>query len=131
MVPCLSAQENPTKDGLKKLVLECYIAPLYLDGDLNRIKEGFHEDFHMYVLYQSTFYIRTRSEWLEDIQSVRKRNLPKKAVSWEFAHIDHEGQTAVVKLILHEEGKLKYIDYLTLYRFDSGWRVITKQFSMF
>jgi hypothetical protein len=48
-----------------------------------------------------------------------------------FNLIDVEDQTAVVKLTVNEEGKLKCIDYLTLYKFENGWRVITKQFSMY
>ncbi len=130
-VHTLLGQENHTKDDLKKLIEECYIEPLYLEGNLDKIKEGFHEEFRMNVLYKGVFYTKTRAEWLADIQSVRKRNIPIKPTTWEFAQIDYEGQTAVVKLILYEEEKLKYVDYLTLYKFEIGWRVITKQFSMY
>ncbi|WP_299484813.1 nuclear transport factor 2 family protein [uncultured Allomuricauda sp.] len=129
-VHTLLGQENPTKDDLQKLIVECDIEPLYLEGNLDKIKEGSHEEFRMNVLYKGTFYTRTRSEWLEDTKSVRKRNLPLKSTTWEFAQIDYEGHTAVVKLILYEEEELKYVDYLTLYKFETGWRVITKQFSM-
>nr|WP_298793709.1 hypothetical protein [uncultured Allomuricauda sp.] len=80
-VQTLLGQENRTKDDLQKLIVECYIEPLYLEGKLDKIEEGFHEEFRMNVLYKGTFYTRTRSEWLEDIRSVRKRNLPLKSTT--------------------------------------------------
>lgn len=51
--------------------------------------------------------------------------------SWAFNFIDIDGQIAVVKLTILEEDRKKYVDYLTPYKFEDGWKVITEQFSMF
>ena len=85
----------------------------------------------MYVYYKGKFSQRTRDEWIGRIQKNRKPNQPVKNYTWDFAMIDVEDQTAVVKLTIHLDGQQKYIDYLTLYKFAEGWRVITKQFSMY
>jgi hypothetical protein len=99
---------------------------------LEKIKEGFHEEFRMNVLYNGVYSIRTRDEWIERLRNNSLAgNAVKKTYTWESNLIDVEDQTAVVKLTINEEGKLKYIDYLTLYKFENGWRVITKQFSMY
>lgn len=127
----LQSQETNDAITIKNLVVKSYLKPLYQEDDLSNIEEGFHEKFHMYVLYKGEFYIRNRTEWINTIKGVRERNLPEKVSTWEFNQIDVAGQTAIVKLTVYEEGKLKYIDYLTLYNFAGGWKVITKQFSMF
>jgi hypothetical protein len=126
-----NAQELDEKKRIEKVITECYIEPLYLEGNLTKIKEGFHEKFTMYVLYKGEFYVTSRMEWIKNIEATRARNLPQKNYSWKFEIIDFEGQTAIVKLRIDEEGKLKYMDYLTLYKFQDGWKVLTKQFSMF
>ena len=125
------AQETDEKTVIQNLITQSYIEPLYLGGDLNKIRENFHESFQMFVLYQGKFSVRSRDEWIEKIEKVRQRNLPKKNYTWNFDMIDFEGQTAVVKLSLNQDGKLKFIDYLTLYKFEEGWKVLTKQFSMY
>jgi hypothetical protein len=120
------------KKEIESVITKSYIEPLYLYGDLEKIKEGFHEEFRMNVLYNGVYSIRTRDEWIERLRNNSlAANAVKITYTWEFNLIDVEDQTAVVKLTVNEEGKLKYIDYLTLYKFENGWRVITKQFSMY
>lgn len=119
------------KSDLQQLIIESYLTPVYKKGDVEAIRKGFHEDFLMYVLYEGKFYSRSRQQWIEDIEKTRKLGLFKDHYSWEFNFIDIEGQTAVAKFTIQEEGKKKYVDYLTLYKFADGWKVITKQFSMF
>ncbi len=126
-----NAQEPDDKSLIETIITECYVEPLYLNGNLEKIKQGFHKEFTMYVLYKGEFYMTSRAKWIENIKATRARNLPQKTYSWQFEIIDYEGQTAMVKLRIDEENELKYVDYLTLYRFQDGWKVITKQFSMF
>jgi len=40
--------------------------------------------------------------------------------------IEVTGGVAMVKVELSHEGKLVYTDYLSLIRFDSGWRIVAK-----
>ncbi|WP_425236477.1 nuclear transport factor 2 family protein [Ulvibacterium sp.] len=126
-----NAQELDDKSLIETIITECYVEPLYLNGNLDKIKQGFHKEFTMYVLYKGEFYMTSRAKWIENIKATRARNLPQKNYSWQFEIIDYEGQTAMVKLRIDEERELKYVDYLTLYKFQDGWKVITKQFSMF
>ena len=47
---------------------------------------------------------------------------------WEhkLPSIDVTGGVASVKVELSREGKLVYTDYLSLIKFDSGWRIVAK-----
>ena len=40
--------------------------------------------------------------------------------------IDVTGGVAMVKVELSQEGELVYTDYLSLIKFDSGWRIVAK-----
>jgi len=121
--------------AVQKLVESTYVQVLYNGNkDLELLRRGFHEDFNMYVYYQEKLSKRTREEWIDKLIEVRKR--PKKATnkkrdySWKFKRISVEGQTAMVVLEIKENKQLKYTDFLTLYKMENGWQVMTKLFSM-
>ena len=130
-VQSAGADQQEDAQAIQKVILDHYIAPLYQQGDPELIRGGFHEGFNMYVLYEDNFTTRTREEWIALIVSNREKNAAPRDYGWDCNMIDVSGQTAVVKLTVLQDGRLKYIDYLTLYKFDEGWRVITKQFSMY
>lgn len=117
--------------AIEAVITSSYIEPLYQQGDPDKIRDGFHEEFHMYILHQGEFMIRTRDEWIERIKRSRANDPEPRNFSWHFDMIDAQDQTAIVKLSIKENNKLKYVDYLTLYKFEEGWKVITKQFSMY
>jgi len=43
-----------------------------------------------------------------------------------FANVDVTGGSAAVKVELSHNGKHVYTDYLSLLRFDSGWKIVAK-----
>lgn len=121
--------------AVQKLVESTYVEVLYNGNkDLELLRKGFHEDFNMYVYYQEKLSKRTREEWIDKLIEVRQRpkkaNYKKRAYSWKFKKISVEGQTAMVVLEIRENQQLKYTDFLTLYKMENGWQVMTKLFSM-
>ena len=103
--------------------------------DIAAIAEGFHEDFHMYVYYNEEVSVRTREKWMDILQKNRDKakakptGKPKNKNSLEFGLVDVDGQTAIAKLLISSNGKLKYTDYFTLYKIDGDWKVMTKLFT--
>lgn len=45
-----------------------------------------------------------------------------------FTQVDVTGDAAVVRLELHRDGKHTFTDYLSLYRFPEGWKIVSKTF---
>lgn len=130
---CLANSTSPDEaEAVRKVVQESYVDVLYGESGLENLRKGFHPEFNMYVYYKGVFSKRTLDSWLERLETNRRKNAekPKRNYRTEFAMIDVTGQTAMVKLIIYEDEKLKFTDYLTLYKVAEGWRVITKQFSM-
>ena len=109
-------------EAVKKLVREYYWNVMYTNDERKEvaaIAEGFDENFHMYVYYQNELSVRTRDEWMAILQSNRDKakikpsNKPKRNNNLEFGFIDVTGQTAVAKLLISSNGKMKYTDDLT------------------
>ncbi|MCE7992979.1 MAG: nuclear transport factor 2 family protein [Roseivirga sp.] len=127
------AQEPSEKEAIKQAIIQTYAHPLYGGGSLEDIRAGLHEGFEMFVLYQGEFRKSSKAEWIKRLEEVRSRpkksNRPKVKRSYEFAMIDVTGQTAMVKLEVFQDDTLKFTDYLTLYKFEDGWKLMSKLFS--
>lgn len=127
------AQESAEKEAIKEAIIQTYAHPLYGGGSLEDIRSGLHEGFEMFVLYKGEFRKSSKAEWLERLEEVRSRpkkpNRPKVKRSYEFAMIDVTGQTAMVKLEVFQDNTLKFTDYLSLYKFEDGWKLLSKLFS--
>jgi hypothetical protein len=117
--------------AIKNVITSSYLIPLFIDGDAETIKEGFHEEFRMYILTEGELSILTRDEWIKKIKDNKKKKKSQVNYSWKFELIDIDNQTAVVKLRINADQEVRYIDYLTLYKFSDGWKVITKQFTSY
>ena len=62
------------------------------------------------------------------IEARRKEGSSTVRTEGKILAVDITGTTALVKLELHREGKLIFTDYLALYKFSEGWRIVSKTF---
>ncbi|HET8648387.1 MAG TPA: nuclear transport factor 2 family protein [Vicinamibacteria bacterium] len=46
----------------------------------------------------------------------------------DFTRIDVTGNAAVAQVQLHRNGKHTFTDFLSLYRFPDGWKIVGKIF---
>ena len=55
----------------------------------------------------------------------------EKKISIQFLSVDVTGTAAVAKFEFYVGDELKYIDYLSLYKFDDKWKLVSKIFFKF
>lgn len=128
------AQAQTEKEAIKEVIIQSYARPLYQGGSIEEMRSGLHEGFEMFILYKGEFSKSSKAEWLQKLEEVRSRpkknpEAPKAKRTFDFALIDVTGQTAMVKLEVFQDDKLKFTDYLTLYKFEDGWKLLSKFFS--
>ena len=122
-------------EAIRHVVELCYIGVVYHGKDIAELEKGFHPEFNMYVLSGNKIDKRSLQQWMDRLKTMRSRTNSmtnsddKNRYKHEFKSIDVTGYTAVVKLEIYYDGKLKYTDYLTLHKFDEGWKVMAKFFS--
>lgn len=115
--------------AIVKVIEDAYIRGMYFDRDQDAIEKGFHQAFTMFVNVDGKVQTRSRQEWIRRV--TRHPPLTKeqrKQVRWEFASVDISGGAAVARLEVHKAGRHEYTDFLSLYRFEDGWRVVAKTF---
>ena len=125
----LMAQTNDN-DQIKEVINKAYIEGIHNGGDLNETRKGFHPGFDLLMLQNNQLNKLPIYNWIESSERTRKENpnaqRPKTTVN--YVNIDITGTAAVAKIELLRDGKLIFTDYLMLYTFEDGWKIVGKTY---
>ena len=125
----IAAADAESEEAIQRLILRSYVHGAFNELDPVAMREGFHEDFAIFSPKGEAIAKYLIATWAERTEQ-RKNDPNFKAAEnvWQhrFASIDVTGHAATVKLELSQQGKLIYTDYLSLLKFDSGWRIVAK-----
>lgn len=122
-----SDKTNVTTDEeeIQAVITSAYIEGVHLNRDTEAIRAGFHPEFVMTILDDGGVINATLDQWVERIAASSPQ---EHEIEWEFENVDVTGSAAVVKLAVFEDGTQIYTDYMGLYKFDSGWKIVNKIF---
>jgi hypothetical protein len=128
-----AAAEDAADDAaIKEVVDHGYVQGVHNDADGAKIRSGMHDSFVMFVRNGDAVTQLTRDAWIERIEkgkAERKPDAPPRAkTTAEIDVIDRTGDAAVVRVKLFREGKQVFTDYISLYKFDGGWKMVGKTF---
>jgi len=116
-------------EAIKKVVTAAYIEGTQNTGSIDDIRKGFHPSFSMLRLVENDVTPLSLEDWIKAIETRRKENAGNPVrTEGKILAVDVMGSAATVKLELHREGKLIFTDYLALYKFTEGWRIVSKTF---
>ncbi|UCE43423.1 MAG: nuclear transport factor 2 family protein [Candidatus Bathyarchaeota archaeon] len=120
------------EEAIKHVIEEAYIKGVHGDQDEGRIRSGFHQEFAMLVLSNNTIQKVKVEDWLGRITQLKKENpeLWKSKTSHDFKLVDVTKNAALAKLNVFK-GKTHFsTDYMLLYKFEEGWRIVSKIFTI-
>jgi hypothetical protein len=117
------------EEAVKELILESYVHGAFNELSPDAMLTGFHEDFAIFSADGEKLARYEIETWAEGVK--KRKGDPKFDASknvWEhnFATVDVTGNVASVKIELSKDGKHIYTDYLSLIKFDSGWKIVAK-----
>lgn len=120
------------KKNIKKVILSAYIEGIHNKGEISQIEEGFHPGFNLLILQNNRLEKLPIYNWIESSKERKAKNpIPyteEEKMKCEFMNIDVEGTASVAKIKLSKAGKAIFIDYLSLYKFKDGWKIVGKVF---
>ncbi len=122
----LRAQAAPDDEAIKALVQTTYVDGLMNLGDLEKTRAGFHPDFVLLGLRDGKLTRLPIADWIASAEKRKLQGQKPPLTACKFLHVDITGNAAVVLLQLEREGKLVFTDYLSLYRFPDGWKIVGK-----
>ena len=115
--------------AIESVIETAYVEGVHVKGDPALMRKGFHPDFKMFVLRDGALTTLTLDEWAGRIEKgARERTGPAPQIRAEFPIVDVTSNTAVARVEIHRDGKHIFTDYLSLYRFADGWKIVGKIF---
>ncbi len=122
-------EKAATTDEIKKVVLEGYIHGAFNELNPEAMSKTFHEDFAIFSTKGKDLSRFEIEDWVERTKKRKSSDdfdPAKNKWDHKFDVVDATGGSAMVKVELSKDGKLIYTDYLSLLKFDAGWRVVAK-----
>ncbi|MDH3629269.1 MAG: nuclear transport factor 2 family protein [Acidobacteriota bacterium] len=115
--------------AIKKLIEESYVHGAFNELNPEAMRAGFHPDFAIYSADGEAIKKYPIVTWSDGVAKRKAAaDFDPAGNKWEhtFVSVDVTGGSAAVKIELSNDGKLKYTDYLSLLKFDSGWKIVAK-----
>jgi len=126
MSPLVRAAENADDAAIQQLVQTAYVDGLMNLKDLDKTRAGFHPDFVLLGLRNGVLTRLPIAEWLAMAEKQKAGGAKPPATTIRSIAVDITGTAAFVRLELERGDKLVYTDYLSLYRFADGWKIVGK-----
>ena len=113
-----------------EVVDRAYVQGVHIDGDPEKIRNGFHESFVMFIQNEGRVSQLTRDGWIARIEAATASadRPPRPETRGESEVLDRPGNAAVARGKLFRGEKQIVTDYISLYRFDDGWKLVGKTF---
>jgi len=121
------AADDAVNAAIVQVVDEAYVQGIHLDADAEKVRKGMHESFVMFVRTDAGVNQVTRDAWVARLKP-REASAPRPDIKADITVLDQTGDAAVVRVHLFRDGKQIFTDYISLYRFADGWKLVGKTF---
>ena len=114
--------------AVRETIVNAYVKGIHINRDIPAIKKGFHPSFTMFIKKGSDVSTLSIEDWIRSIENSKKKHPdgPDYEVTSDIPVVSVSGDAAVAKVMIYRDGKLIYSDYMSLYRFEDGWKIVGK-----
>ncbi len=121
--------ETEDQKAVKQVIINSYVNGAFNGLNPDAMRKGFHPDFAIFSAKGEDIKKYPIAKWAD--RAAEKKSAPdfdpnKNKWDHKFVFVDVTGGSASVKIELSKDGEHVYTDYLSLLRFDSGWRIVAK-----
>lgn len=126
----IGANNESEVQAVKKAVKKAYVKGVHIDRNPEAMRKGFHSEFNMLIKQDETIRKMPLEEWAGKIEEIRKKNSGKTSpkVEHKFKFVDVTGNAAVAGIELFKDGVHIYTDYMALYKYSDGWKIVSKTY---
>lgn len=119
---------NNDKEAIKNTIVESYIEGVFIKGDAELIKKGFHENCSILIFRNGQLQKIDAKYYVDRFEQNPGAHITDKKVTYEFEDIKVSGYAALAVVKVFYDGKQKYTDYMNLYKFEDGWKIVIKTY---
>lgn len=120
------ARAGEDAEAIEEVIEAAYVDGIWMNGMEEVARRGFDASFVMQVPHENGVRSISLDAWMARL-GLHGEPL-RKNVTHEIEVLDQTGRAAVAKVKIFQDGEPLYTDYMSLYRFADGWRIVAKTF---
>lgn len=123
------SEDSSEKKKIENIIVESYIEGIFLKGNADLVKKGWHPECDIVILEKGMLKKLPVTYWVK-----RFENNPKPLdtnVTFKIKDIKVTDYAAIAIVDIYTKGKHLYTDYMCLYKFNEGWKIVTKIFNQY
>lgn len=123
-----TGDDQKAEEAIKKTIEDAYINGIFLNRDIEAIRKGFHPDFTMLMKKGETIEKVSIDKWIGWIEGDKKKNpdRPTPNYTHKIPMVKATGNAGVANVQVFKDGKHIYSDFMSLYKFSDGWKIVNK-----
>jgi hypothetical protein len=118
-----------SKAEVENVIQASYFNGAFNDLDTVSMRKGFHPDFAIFSAKGNEISRYPIDVWIKGIEKRKQDPNFDKAqakMDCKIANLDVTGECAAAKIEISKDGKMVFTDYLSLLKFDDGWKIVAK-----
>lgn len=115
--------------AVEKVIKESYFNGAFNDLDTESMRKGFHPDFAIFSAKGAELARYPIDAWIKGIEQGKQKpdfDKSKAKMDCRIAALDITGGAAAAKIEISKDGKMVFTDYLSLLKFEDGWKIAAK-----
>jgi hypothetical protein len=132
------AARSAEESAIVQVISDAYVDGIHNYRDPAAVRKGFHPDFVMLVLKDGKLEGVPLETWIGRIEDGKKKDAESgktlvapggpRSTEAKFPRVSVSGDAAVAEVEIWRGGKQIFTDFLSLYRFPDGWKIVGKIF---
>jgi len=119
------------KQAIQQVIQSAYIDGIHNLGEVEDIRNGFHPGFNLLGVNGNDQLTKFPIySWIESVEKRKEQNPDgrpeEEQITCKYNKIDVTGNAAQAEIELYRKGEKLFTDYLQLYKFKEGWRIVSK-----
>ncbi len=122
--------KNNAAEAVMTVIRDAYIYGIHIDRDVDAIRKGFHPAFNILILKDDQITEYPIESWIQGIEASLEANPgPSKVkTTHKFSIVDATGNAAIARIEIFRDDVHIFTDYMSLYKFSNGWKIVSKIF---
>lgn len=124
------AELDEERAAIRGVIESAYIKGIHTEWDAEAVLAGFHPVFEMLIFEEGGIRKLPIGDWAKSIERNKQNHPegPQYEITYEIPMVDVTGNAAVVRIELYKDGTHIFTDYMSLYKFEDGWKIVGKIF---
>lgn len=116
--------------AIKDLLVECFLNGALNQMNTDKMRKGFHSDFAILIPKNEGLFKLTLENWISVVEEYKvnpqRMASKEREVDYKLEVLDIKGNAAITKVQLIRKGELITTDYISLIKYSTGWKAVSK-----